>query len=170
MAEHESADLVICDAGPLIHLEELGCLDLLRDFKVVRVPNAVWDEVSRHQASALRRRSLNMQRVASLPEAGSELNELAHAFSLGAGEFETLQLMQVDPDAILLTDDTAARLVAGKLGYEVHGTIGVVVRALRRRQRTKRQVLNLLRSIPQRSTLFVTEALLDSIIDEVRNT
>jgi predicted nucleic acid-binding protein len=76
--------------------------------------------------------------------------------------------MQEVPNAILLTDDAAARLVAEKLSYEVHGTIGVVVRALRRRQRTKRQVLNLLRSIPRRSTLFVSKELLESIIEEVR--
>lgn len=159
--------LVICDAGPLIHLDELGCLDLLSDFKETRVPNAVWDEVARHRPSALRRRSMKLQRAASLPVAAAELNDLAEAFSLGAGEFETLRLMQDNPDAILLSDDAAARLVAGKLGYQIHGTIGVVVRALRRRQRTKRQVLNLLRSIPRRSSLFVAAALLESVIEEV---
>jgi predicted nucleic acid-binding protein len=64
---------------------------------------------------------------------------LAQAFLLDVGELEALQLMQQSPEAILLTDDAAARLVAERLAYEVHGTIGVVVRALRRRQRTKRQ-------------------------------
>jgi acetylornithine deacetylase/succinyl-diaminopimelate desuccinylase-like protein len=56
--------------------------------------------------------------------------ELAQTFSLGAGELESLCLMANVPQAILLTDDAAARLVAEKLGYEVHGTIGVVVRSL----------------------------------------
>jgi hypothetical protein len=27
--------LVVCDAGPLIHLDELGCMDLLLDFSEV---------------------------------------------------------------------------------------------------------------------------------------
>jgi predicted nucleic acid-binding protein len=76
--------------------------------------------------------------------------------------------MQVVPGAILLTDDAAARIVAEKLQYEVHGTIGVVVRALRRVQRTRRQVINLLRSIPRRSTLHLSKALLQSIIEEVQ--
>jgi len=71
--------------------------------------------------------------------------------------------------AILLTDEAAARLAANTLGYEVHGTIGIVVRAARREQRTKRQVLNLLHAIPRKSTLFVTEALLRSIFEEVRS-
>jgi predicted nucleic acid-binding protein len=168
VAEAESSTPVICDAGPLIHLDELGCPDLLRDFAGVLVADAVWQEVARHRPTALRRRSVKIQRRALLPEPSRELTEMAQAFSLDAGEFETLRLMQEVPNAILLTDDAAARLVAEKLSYEVHGTIGVVVRALRRRQRTKRHVLNLLRSIPRRSTLFVSKELLESIIEEVR--
>ena len=34
--------LVVCDAGPLIHLDELGCVDLLSDFSEVLVPETVW--------------------------------------------------------------------------------------------------------------------------------
>lgn len=41
---------VVCDAGPLIHLDQLGCLDLLSDFSVVLVPDAVWSEVLKHRA------------------------------------------------------------------------------------------------------------------------
>ena len=80
---------------------------------------------------------------------------------------EALRLMQESPDAILLTDDAAARLVAQKLDYEVHGTIGVLLRALRRQQRTKRQIVNLLRALPRRSTLYIERKLLQSIIEQV---
>ena len=33
------ATLVVCDAGPLIHLDQLDCLDLLADFSRVVVPD-----------------------------------------------------------------------------------------------------------------------------------
>ncbi len=168
MAETDAAGLVIGDAGPLIHWEELGCLDLLRDFALVQVPEAVWQEVQRHRPSALRHRKLKLQRVNPSLEATPELIDLAQTFLLDAGESEALQLMQQSPAAILLTDDAAARLVAERLEYEVHGTIGVVLRALRRQQRTKRQVLNLLRSIPRRSSLFIDRRLLDSVIEQVK--
>ena len=36
----------VCDAGPLIHLDELDSLDLLADFRVW-VPNAAWQEVEK---------------------------------------------------------------------------------------------------------------------------
>jgi predicted nucleic acid-binding protein len=169
VAEADRANLVVCDAGPLIHLDELGCLNLLRDFADVQVPEAVWQEVQRHRPSALRRRSVKLNRVSSTQEPTSELIELTQAFLLDAGELEALKLMQENPNAILLTDDAAARLVAQRLEYEVHGTIGVVLRALRRQQRTRRQVLNLLRALPRRSTLFIDRRLLNAITEEVRN-
>jgi hypothetical protein len=36
--------------GPLIHLDELGCLDLLEGFGRVLVPRRVWEEVGRHRS------------------------------------------------------------------------------------------------------------------------
>lgn len=43
MSDHRPP-LVVCDAGPLIHLDEVGALDLLEDFAEVLVPEAVWAE------------------------------------------------------------------------------------------------------------------------------
>jgi predicted nucleic acid-binding protein len=158
---------VVCDAGPLIHLDELGCLDLLSDFAAALVPDPVWQEVERHRPSALRRRKVKLLRRIALPDPAPEFAQLAGAFSLASGEVGALRLIQQLPGAMLLTDDAAARLVAERLGREVHGTIGIVVRALRRQQRTRRQVLNLLRSIPKRSSLFIDERLLAEIAEEV---
>jgi predicted nucleic acid-binding protein len=169
VAEVESPAIVVCDAGPLIHLDELGCIDLLSDFRKVLVPDAVWNEVARHRPSALRHRSVRLHRVNVTASREAELIKLAKAFSLGAGEFESLVLMGTLPDAILLTDDAEARIVATKLNYEVHGTIAILVRALQRQQRTKRQVLNLLRAIPRRSTLYISQSLLNSVIGQIRS-
>jgi predicted nucleic acid-binding protein len=168
VAEADPAGLVVCDAGPLIHLDQLGCLNLLRDFALVQVPETVWHEVERHRPSAFRRRTIKFERVTAPPEASPKLIQLAQAFLLDAGEREALRLMQDTPDAILLTDDAAARLVAERMKYQVHGTIGVIVRALRRQQRTRRQVLNLLRALPHRSTLFIQAKLLESVIEQIR--
>lgn len=44
-----SEQVVVCDAGPLIHLDEVACLDLLADFSTVLVPEVVWQEVTRHR-------------------------------------------------------------------------------------------------------------------------
>lgn len=39
--------VAVADAGPIIHLDELDCLDVLADFEKVYVPEAVWLEVLR---------------------------------------------------------------------------------------------------------------------------
>ena len=90
MAETDAASLVICDAGPLIHLDELGCLNLLRDFAEVRVPHAVWQEVQRHRPRALRRRTVPLLHISCSTEASPELIALTQAFLLDAGELEAL--------------------------------------------------------------------------------
>ncbi len=40
--------------------------------------------------------------------------------------------MKQYPEVIFLTDDSAARLVGKQLGYKVHGTLGVLIRTIRR--------------------------------------
>jgi hypothetical protein len=49
----KSSLIVVADAGPIIHLDELGCLDVLADFGRVIVPETVWLEVQRHRPLAL---------------------------------------------------------------------------------------------------------------------
>jgi len=44
--------IVVADTGPIIHLDELECLDLLADFNKIFVPDAVWREVLRHRPQA----------------------------------------------------------------------------------------------------------------------
>jgi len=167
MALIDSSSLVVCDAGPLIHLDELGSLNLLHNFAEIYVPGAVWQEVQRHRPSALRRRRIRLIRVESVPKAMPEHPFLIRAYSLGAGEEEALRFMQRLPDAMLLTDDGAARLLAQQMGFGVHGTIGVVLRGLRLGLKTRRQVLNLLKAIPGRSTLHIAPNLLQTVIAEV---
>jgi hypothetical protein len=41
--------VVVCDAGPVIHLDELKSLALLGDFSTVFMPAMVWVEVLRHR-------------------------------------------------------------------------------------------------------------------------
>ena len=87
--------------------------------------------------------------------------------SLHRGEQEALALATKHENSLLLTDDTAARLAASVLGLGVHGTIGMLIRAIRRAQRTKEQVLELLGAIPTKSTLHLKRAFLETIIAQV---
>jgi len=88
---------------------------------------------------------------------------------LHVGETQALQIAEEHGADLPLTDDTAARLAAKPLGVSVHGTLGILLRSVRRRQRDPRAVADLLRTIPSRSTLHIRPDLLDEIIAEVES-
>jgi hypothetical protein len=46
-------ELVVENAGPLIHLDQLKCLDLLSDFLTLLVPDVVWNEILKYRPHAL---------------------------------------------------------------------------------------------------------------------
>lgn len=154
--------IVVCDAGPIIHLDEVACIELLSDFPEVLVPVAVWDEVAKHRAQVLGYSSIRFNKVTPTETPSIELDALSRLLGLHRGEREALQVAQRQPGCMVLTDDTAARLAA-----VTHGTIGVLLRAIRRKQKTKDEVVRLLRSLPTASTLHVRTALLEEIIREV---
>jgi predicted nucleic acid-binding protein len=101
------------------------------------------------------------------PAKSVRFRAIAHALSLGAGEQAALSCAELEHGGILLTDDSAARLAAKALGYRAHGTLGILLRALRRGQRSRQEVLSLLRTIPSSSTLHLRRDLLEEIIQEV---
>lgn len=163
----ESAPAVVCDAGPLIHLDELDCLDLLKGFSIVWVPSQVWKEVQRHRPRALETAELPLRRKSVTVTDSSRLQALVHAFALDIGEQAALTLMMQFPGAIFLTDDAAARLAAEALGFRVQGSLGILLRAVRRGLRTRTEILDLLRVLPRKSTLHLRKSLLDEIWVEV---
>jgi predicted nucleic acid-binding protein len=168
VASDRSSTLVMCDAGPLIHLDELKCLDLLAVYTAIWVPSQVWQEVRQHRPSALRKRRLRLQRIDLIPDASPELALLKDNFDLDAGEEQAFRLLEQHRGAKLLSDDGAARAAAEYVGYQVTGTIGTILDALADERRTRRQVINLLKAIPQKSTLFVRRSFLKEIIVQVQ--
>ena len=47
MAKIKPESAIVCDAGPIIHLDELNCLDLLSDFREIILPLEVEKEARR---------------------------------------------------------------------------------------------------------------------------
>ena len=94
---------------------------------------------------------------------------MSRSFALDAGETQALALIKEIPNAIFLTDDSAARIVASQMGFEVHGTIGILARAVRRGYRKPDEVLRVLSELPRKSTLYIKPSLLEEIIFKIRH-
>ena len=103
----ESVPLVICDAGPVIHLDELGCIDLLSSFSRVLIPVAVWQEVQRHRPKALALPCL--KRISANKPEPQELEAVAVALSLHTGEWEAIRVALEHPTSVLLTDGSTTK-------------------------------------------------------------
>ena len=154
---------VVADAGPLIHLDELGVLDLLADFEAVYVAPIVWGEVLRHRPGICSTHPWLRQSAPIASSTGS-FDALVRTLVLHRGEVSALLLCKEKHADLFLSDDSAARLAGQALGFRVHGTLGILLRSMRRGLRAKAQVVATLRAIPDNSTLRIRPALLEEII------
>lgn len=156
----------VVDAGPIIHLDELNCIGLLDDFGEIVMPHTVWHEIEIHRSESLRK--FSFVKMPLKLHTGIQLRTMCQMFSLHAGEIEAVTYMELYPDAIFLTDDCAARLVAARMGFKVHGTIGILLRAVRLGRISPQEVVSLLTQIPLKSSLHIKLSLLKEICDKIR--
>jgi len=165
MVKTESSNVVICDAGPIIHLHELEQLSLLGDFSKVFVTETVLKEVEKHRLIDFSDLSID---IVLAPAVDSQLSALATAFCLHAGEISALSFARTKSDVLFLTDDTAARLAARQMNLRVHGTLGILIRSVRRGLKTSSEIKACIQSIPSRSTLHIKATLIRSAVKDLK--
>jgi predicted nucleic acid-binding protein len=160
---------VVCDAGPIIHLDELDCLDLLTDFQEILISDTIWKEIKRYRPLDLKRSDLSFTLSPVKYPISEILLTICRIFSLDAGETEALAIMENNPNTVFLTDDASARLVAKQMGFKVHGTIGILVRSIRRGQMKPEEVISIIKKIPIKSTLHIKPSLIEEVISRIKN-
>ncbi len=125
------SQVIVCNAGPLIALTSVHCLELLRDiYKTVIVPEAVYQEVTC---------SSSLRGAQSIPDCSwicrTFVKTLPDRFlmsELGKGEAEVIALALEKRAYNVLIDERKARRIA-ELYYSlnVSGTGGILLRAKR---------------------------------------
>ena len=119
--------IVVCDTGPVLHLQEAGVLELLGYMGEILIPPAVDQEVQSLRPEWATARPPWL-RVTPLPDSlGPGVRQLRDAAGLGPGEAEAIVLARHVRADWLLTDDAGARVLASTLGLEVHGSLGVIL-------------------------------------------
>ncbi len=119
---------LVADTGPILHLHQAGALHLLPLVGDVSVTSTVLDEVRRHAPELWPASLPSWARLISLSApATRRAAEWRQAGLLHSGEAEALAFASESRPDWFLTDDAAARLMAGSLGLEAHGSLGVVL-------------------------------------------
>ncbi len=121
---------IVADTGPLIALAKVDQLVLLQVlFGDVAVPPTVMQESLAKQSPESRRiRQALVTFIASIPLSTMPPNIKLATQGLDLGEAETVALAAVQ-GVPLLIDDAAGRKAAIKVGIQVIGTVGVLLRA-----------------------------------------
>jgi predicted nucleic acid-binding protein len=117
--------LVVSDTGPLLHLSEAGALYLLSLVGEVHIPKMVEVELASYSTVWQKPAWLWVDSLV-----GTYVEEARNwqlSGLLDAGEAESVALARQRQAKWLLTDDAAARILAGSLGLEVHGSVGIVL-------------------------------------------
>ena len=117
---------IVCDAGPIIHLYEAHCLQLLKQTGSLYLPRSVFNEVQ----TILQIKEPWpewLQIVNIFPHEQQEAGMWKEAGDLHIGEAEALVLARRHKADWFLTDDSTARLFVSLLGIEVHGSLGVIL-------------------------------------------
>ncbi|MBI5297149.1 MAG: hypothetical protein HY869_16860 [Chloroflexi bacterium] len=149
--------IVVCDTGPLLHLSEAGCVNLLEAAGDILIPREVANEFKRNsQNLALP----NWIKVTLLENnAASQASRLVND-EIDLGEAEAIVLAQQVQADWLLSDDGRARRFAEAQGLEVHGSIGVLLWAAANDQiPTCSEAHQLLKTLSE-SSLWVSENVL----------
>ncbi len=159
----------VADAGPIIHLNEVGCLPFLRVFDALHIPDAVWAETVEqarvsseniHRLGIVQRHTLPQAEVAAFVQEHN-LQDLHH------GERECLYLCKHISVPILLTDDLAVRETAKRLSLIAVGSLGIIVRVYRLGQISLADAEQRMMSLYDVSSLFVTRTIVDLAIEEL---
>lgn len=160
----------VADAGPLIHLAQIDCLQHLSLFNTLHIPDTVWEEATVYGRPTGETLSSfdNIQRITVSDSSITRFIEETGLTDLHRGESESLCLCHRNDITLLLTDDLAARDAAHHIGIQPVGSLGIIARACRQEHITIEDAERQIRMLYETSSLFVTSAIVESAVRQLR--
>jgi predicted nucleic acid-binding protein len=159
----------VTDSGPLIHLTEIGCLQILSIFGNLHVPEAVWAETVECRRTP-REDFLKLSNVERHNLSQSDVTrfvERNNLKELHSGEHQCLYLCKQINVPILLTDDLAVREKAKYLNLVPVGSLGIVAKAYCLGQISKTEAERYITALYDVSSLFVTRSIVEMAIEQI---
>lgn len=118
---------IVCDTGPILHLQEARLLELLKKAGDIYIPKVVDIELKELYPQWENKRPDWLLVEPLSPDETSQAELLSASGLLDSGEAGAIILSKRFNATWLLTDNTEARIFATLSGIEVHGSLGVVL-------------------------------------------
>ena len=159
------ANNAVSNTGPILHLSEIIALSALEIFVSTVIPQEVADELIKNKLNIPKKiRSISLK-----SEGKDKAKIIAYQHNLDLGESCALALTLQEKADYFLTDDLDARSTAREYNLNVHGTIGVLLRAYKKGIINKKTALEKISKIQNNSSLFITKDLIAQIIKAINN-
>ncbi len=162
------ADTAVSDAGPLIHLSEIGRLEALGIVGNVLVPPEVATELTKGP-SPMQLAGLDWMEVRNLgPRGKDQAAFVCRRFGLDLGEAEAIALCMETSTKLIFTDDLDARDAARRVKLDPHGSVGILLRAYRRGLLSQENTIQSLEDLGSKSSLYLTADLVRRAVQAVK--
>ncbi|MBI2451529.1 hypothetical protein HYV50_00455 [Candidatus Pacearchaeota archaeon] len=153
----------VSNTGPILHLNEINLFKSLGVFSSILIPEEVFNELRKNKFVIPRR-----VRVVKIKSGFKDsVKVMTNQHNLDLGEAEAISLCLQEKADYFLTDDLDARQVAGEYNLEVHGAVGIILRAFREKIIDKKTAIEKIRELKTKSSLFITQDLIDEVIKAV---
>ena len=157
--------IVVCDTGPLLHLNEARVIHLLERAGQILIPPVVSQELATR---------LNLPTWVEIQQlnksAQGKVLDWNNREELDSGEAEAIALAWQVKSDWFLTDDALARQFSESLGLETHGSIGVLLWAAAEGHIQDRNVAHEVLNNLIKSSLWISQRVVDEAsraIDEL---
>jgi predicted nucleic acid-binding protein len=126
---------VISDSSPLIALAKIDAFDLLQKlYGTLIIPTEVYDEIVVAGAGLAGAGETSKSSWIEVLNIGNhaDLNAAQIRFGLGIGELSTILLAREIRADLVILDDLAARRLAQRQGFRVHGSVAILEASFRK--------------------------------------
>jgi predicted nucleic acid-binding protein len=156
---------VISNTGPLIHCSEIKADVLFSIWKDISIPQEVHRELQSLKVEGI---WIKKPRIVVLHGKSKDFAKaLENKFDLDSGESAAIALVVQEKAYLFLTDDLDARTVAEIHNMEVHGTIGIMMRAFREKKLSREETIEKINELHKTSTLYITSDIIAYAIKEI---
>ena len=163
--------IVVSDTTPLISLLKIDRIELLEKlFGQVLIPQAVFDELTvddrfKPEADQIKQRRFIKVRAVQNPKSVSILKR---ATGLDQGESEAIILTDEQNADMLLMDEAKGRAVSFQMGFQIMGTIGILMAACEENELTADEEKACVEGL-QRAGRHISQKYYQMLLDKLGN-